>query len=350
MRITVIGRILLLCFSGFFCTVVPASVVLPAIPDISASIAPESLRAQLESKKLDLLDQRKALHARVDALRDRCRGIETDSERDRQCHAEKDSLETEMQSHANAVLAFKQTLTEAVQARIDELHKTIHRDEEAVQKNLGFAKRGEDLETWQGMSASAQTEFEQQTQEALKESSLALAEAGVQVGIKKLGSLSPPVANRWITQLKAVGVTNTDLFDAIRAVAQTSGKPEMAEAVRQLIDRMKMAQDLDEISKGGENAKWKAAATGLSLVIPDPRLNALAQISLQDARFLFYSVNNNITRRVALHEVDRITSLNEEQLKVLHDSLFPELDKHVKQLHQAKLDLQLLTTGSRPQH
>jgi len=164
-------------------------------------------------------------------------------------------------------------------------------------------------------------------------------------GLSVVGSLDPPHANHLITQLQSAGVTDPYLFEAIRGIANTPGKPAAARAAREVLTRLvqaKSAWEMTDASSGREDTIWAAAGAVISVVVVEPRLKLLTQLSVADARFAFYSVSNNITRRVSVNQIEHLTVLNEDDLKALKTAT-SLLQRHVAELNRAKQDLARLS-------
>lgn len=91
---------------------------------------------------------------------------------------------------------------------------------------------------------------------------------------------------------------------------------------------------LKGLREGGRDAKLEAVATVLGGAQTSPQLSLL----VSDLRFTTASVYNNAARRVSQNEIERLTALNESQLKSLQ-KLSHLLAEHVEQLNQTKQQL-----------
>src|SRR5208282_6776409 len=127
----------------------------------------------------------------------------------------------------------------AVEAHIAELRGTVRDDEAAIQR-LGFAKRAQDFDDWDKLAEDAQREYERETRDALTD----LAMAGLKRGITTVGSLNPPTANHIVSELKAAGVGDPFLLEAIQRLGSVSGKPGVARTANEALDRVKAAIDV----------------------------------------------------------------------------------------------------------
>jgi hypothetical protein len=101
-----------------------------------------------------------------------------------------------------------------------------------------------------------------------------------------------------------------------------------------------LVKEIDAFKKmheGHEEKKetLKVVADLLDVFVDDPKLKILLAETKVAAAALF----NNATRRVALHEVERLTTMTEKELKALAP-LQRVLTKHVKEQAELKAILQ----------
>ena len=240
----------------------------------------------------------------------------------------------------------KQALIQGKQARIDRLLEEIKKDQNAI-RNLGLydprdpEKRAKDFEVWTELSDKARIEFEKEFMEArLKVVEVAITESllhGAGKAVKPVTSLNPANVSARITWLQSKGITDPYLFDAMRALARTPGKPETA---KMLIDRVGKALELvitpnlsagpDEVERSYEQMDGLAAVVGF--------INPMYKLAAADFRFMASSVYNSATRWESRSQIDSLSKLTEEQLKLL-DKLDKHLVSHVKQLNMERREL-----------
>jgi tetratricopeptide (TPR) repeat protein len=227
-----------------------------------------------------------------------------------------------------------------LEARERKLRADIASDQEAIRR-LGFERRAEDFEEWNRLSASAKEEFKAKTLDSL----LSVTLTGVKTGTRQLAGLNPPTANRMISQLKSVGVGDPYLFDAIRRVAANQGKPQMAQAVNEFIERLGQAKDiistanaLDTRPRGDIIPILEGIATALSWGLQDPRLEAAAA----SAQVIAYSWLSAATSAVGVQQVQRLSELTTDDLRILK-ILSTRLQNNVRELTHVKSELAVLT-------
>jgi len=225
---------------------------------------------------------------------------------------------------------------EEAQSKVRNLKEQVEQDQRAIQ-NLGLRRRAEDFEAWMALSEEAKEAFETETLDALMTTTL----LNVQAGTKKVGSLSPPKANSYISRLRSKGVDEPYLFDAIRGLSRVQGRPQLARRVNIFLDQMSKAKDSYSMAKGisqesltDYSAKLEALGTVLGWAVEDPGLTFL----VAEIRWTSASLYNNLTRRVAKDQIETMTNLTEEQLKALK-RLTEVLRGHVQQLGAARMEL-----------
>ena len=246
--------------------------------------------------------------------------------------------------------ADRQALINKKTAIVDDLVKKVKSDQNAI-RNLGLydkrdpEKRAKDFEAWAKLSAKAKIDLEKEFFEAsLQVAEVAVNESiawGASKALKPIKSLNPFTVNKQIAWLKSKGVTDPYLFDLMRAVAKTPGKPELA---KKLIERLRLVNEVSVAPSSlfgtvdAEKSHEVLNHLGLVLGI----INPTYKILLADLRFTTASIYNNVTRRATKSHIESLTKLTEDQLKQLNN-LNKRLIKHVKQLNDEKKELARLT-------
>jgi hypothetical protein len=198
----------------------------------------------------------------------------------------------------------------AVRERLQGLQAAIGR--------LGLERRAEDFEEWEGLSRAAQEEFEKNTLDAL----ITTALEGAKVSLAAAGSLNPFTAQKMIGKLKAAGVNDPRLFEAIRKLSRVQDKSQRAAAVGEALERLNRLRESAEAARAitaaakGPSAEARTDATleAIATVLGWANKQPALALLVADIKFATYSVYNNVTRRVSLEQVKQLTELTEAQL------------------------------------
>lgn len=210
-------------------------------------------------------------------------------------------------------------------AEISRLGRKVTLDERAIRR-LGFQQRAQDVEDWERLSDEAQGRLMSDVFDVLL--------ASAQKGIKTVGSLSPPMANRAISRLRAAGINSPYLNEAIRRVAVVPGKPPKAQDIHNLLDKVGKTKDAVVLASHDANdleSRLEALSTVLGWLQTNPTLALLAA----DFRFTTSSLYNNATRRLSVGQIEKLTSLNEQDLRALK-VLSEQLRNDIQELKEAK--------------
>lgn len=215
-------------------------------------------------------------------------------------------------------------------AREKELTATIQRDLLAIER-LGFKRRAQDIEEWAQLSTDAKLAFENEVKGKALDAMVSRSKDSL---LKGLGGFDAHKAKVWIEKLNSRSPRPDGLINAIEKFARTGGERriEDAEALLKEIERYGKLKGVDS----GE----KLAEAALDLVCefaPNP-LQAQCESLRTITELTISSLYNNATRRVAAHEIERLTALTEEQLKALK-KLNALLAKHVQERNEIRLAL-----------
>ena len=150
------------------------------------------------------------------------------------------------------VAAEKSFLTREEQrlhGEIDRTRARIRQDQTNLRR-LGLPTVQNAFETWEKLTDDERRQLWKGT----LLSALTVSLEAVKTASRPIGSFTPPQANALITRLRAKGITEPFLEEAIRKVAMTSGKPEMMKNVRDLADAigqgLKTGSALADLSDG----------------------------------------------------------------------------------------------------
>jgi hypothetical protein len=221
-------------------------------------------------------------------------------------------------------------LQQAEQAVADARNK-IYQDQQII-RGMRLEKRVEDFEEWEKLSSDAQRDFRITVLSEI----LTMGLNKSMQGVSKVGSLNPPTANTWVRKLKEAGVDNPHLFDAIRALAKTPGKPPRAKAVNQFLEGVKRSKDIYVTGVTARNSSFReigltALAELLGIAVKDPQL----QLALSNIKIISASAYAGTASLVALHNINRLTEMTERDLDTLK-RMKDIMKNHVDELKAAK--------------
>ncbi len=317
-----------------------ASQPIPSLLQVPASFA-SPMRARLIGKRSVLSHSYDTLKTDVERFEAKCSRVAEDTTKDTQCKSEDKGLEERRADYISKGNAYNSEIRTALNDRVAALRAVVVRDQQAIRK-LGIAKTIGQYDDWIELSSDAERERDEQFKEALHAAAEQVLEAAsvhaLEHGLDRVGSLNPPKANRLITQLRKAGVSDPHAEQLLRKIAYTPGKPDKARQAKELIrhlEQMKHLWSLEDLTDTSDSAKWKAGADILGIFIEDKRLRLVGMLTLDEVRAVFYSVNNNIVRQVALSGIESLTRLNELQLQDLK-ILSGKLESDVERLRQAK--------------
>ena len=296
----------------------------PPFPALVPQGLPKQEQSMFLQQRAKLLDERNKLEQEIQSQRSQCEHVEVGTAQWEFCNKWRSKLGNEYDDYSNSVKNFNQDLIRGTEVLVRDLHDRVKIEVKSL-KDLNLEKRAEDLskdfEEWGKLADETKVEWEREILKTL----LGLAKQAVEVlaiesmvwgtkaGTKVITSLNPPEANRWITWLKSVGLNDPQLFDAIRQVAYTSGKPEMRPAINYLLDLVgKYTHLVITNETKTDSTEVLASITGLAG---------------WEFRFLTYELDftalciyDNISMRIDLAKINRLTKLNEDQLKSLKRS------------------------------
>lgn len=301
------------------------------VPEAVPAVLPNATKAALDIRRTRLDEQRKALAQKVAAHNARCRNVPPENAAlTADCSAAQQSLNSEVQTYRQSVVAFNNDLATAIdavrpqmQARVKELDVLIQRDAQAI-RHLGFARRAEDFAEWERLGAKAKTEFEDEVMEAITGIAVDKLRSGVLSVFKDFDAAKAARMTDFI-RTRGVKPEPVALIAAIERVGRAPDKSRIADdaalIVRQFEDWRKAREAM-----GGSNESIKEVGNLLEGFISDPRVGLL----MTGLKLTTAAVYNNATRRVARHEVERLTTLTEQQLKDL-ERLRKLMETHVRE-------------------
>jgi DNA polymerase III alpha subunit (gram-positive type) len=316
-------------------SVVSAEVAKPiSVPDA----LPESERADLYNLRTTLLAKGAQLENEIEHQKGTCSKVNVeDVLLMTKCTQWSSDLQKKDTDHFIAVTNFNESVKRRMEALIERLQLQVNQDEQAIQ-HLRLEKRAEDFDEWTKLSTQAKEQFKTTTLGLVFDNVMNVSA----MSVRRVAALSPPSANRLISNLQGAGVTDPYLFTAIRKVADVAGKPEMSGAVKELLDRTGQAKDLVLSAKELSAQRPEAVQAQLEMMVRvlswGLEESPVLKLLVEDLEFTTASVYNNVTRRISRAQVERLTKLTEQELQSLR-TLIELLKKHVQQLKNARKQL-----------
>ena len=172
-----------------------------------------------------------------------------------------------------------------------------------------------DIEDWAGQASDVQERAFNSFLQGFVQGGI----TGFQAGAKAYGSLTPPQANAYITQLKALGVDSSAWFDSLREVANTAGKPASSAAMQDSLEQLGKVNDaVSELPatqrNEGWNTLWEAAATFAgTFAVRSPQGNLI----LSGWSFISSLGWSAAGRAIVPARIDQLSLLSEDKLKGL---------------------------------
>ena len=219
---------------------------------------------------------------------------------------------------------------DAAEAQVSGAHERVKADEAAI-RALGFRARVDAFEDYGRLPGQVKARIERDTISAIADVAL----QGIAVGVTRAGSLNPWTAQRLIGRLKALGFENRALFDAIRIVAKTRGKPAQAKALREVIVLVGRGKDVVE---HGSPENVEQFANGVAAVLAWGIDNPAISARLAIYKWIAARAYDAAEGVVAVKEVEGLTALTEGDLGRLKD-LDAALHADVESLTSARASL-----------
>lgn len=315
---------------------------LPALPEIPLAL-PDGVRQSLIVKRQPLAQRKLALIDEGNAITRECGRIVKGSAQHQAClarlaqfDAKGELLSKDMDKLEDEIDAAVAGERKRLEARGKELEERIRVDLIAV-RNLGFDRRTQDFEEWEKLASDARLEF-QHTISAEATSLIAdKAKDGILSGVKKLDEAK---VGGWIEVLMKQDPPPTEIIAVLRRMASVAD----ADRVKLATDAKYLATLIKDVAKSAKLTGWREGLPVLLEIVCDglpSGTSAQCKLFRASASVTAGSLYNNAARRVAQAEVERLTSLNESQLKDLA-RLNTLLEKHVKERREVTSKLKEL--------
>ena len=226
-------------------------------------------------------------------------------------------------------------------ARDQQITEAIARDVTAI-KNLGFARRAEDFAEWERLGADAKASFEKEIVDTATDAAIAKVRGRVLEGFK---SFDEAQAARWIGRLAKVQPRPVELIGLIEGLAKVKDKAKIAESAELVLDRIEQLQKAGQLAQpaGRGQAREDLLLVGLDLVcdvVPAPG-DRSCKLFKTTSKLTVASLYNNASRRVAVREVERLTTMTEAQLHALA-RINELMVKHVRERNEVRAKIKQL--------
>ena len=280
---------------------------------------PPAVRLPLAEKSARLEERRAAILASATSHNEQCRSVPAGTPEASHCAASRDRLLFVIREINGHLGEFRKSIEVAVAAetarltsRDNELAAAIERDIVAIRR-LGFERSSRDFAQWEQLGGDAQAQFE---------SEVLAAAADVVAGritdrlLESFSRFGPREAGRWIRALENADVDPkpTELIRVIRKVGNTRDKSQIADDAAAIIVGIERVQQAMAARTREDWLLWKL---DLMCDLVSPSHNKACHTFKTISTLTLASVYNNVTRRVAIHEVERLTSMTEDQLRSL---------------------------------
>jgi hypothetical protein len=215
---------------------------------------------------------------------------------------------------------------EKTSQKYHQLKLVLGADQAAIREQ-GFAVVGERWELYAGVAKEEKEALQRDLFNALLDQAL----DATTLAAESAKSLNPWNVNKAIDLLKEKGFRNEAVLAALRKIARTSGKPEMAEAYKEFVEAFKAAKEGwntgKDMKKDPENAQLRLAVGALKCLQGNPELG-LVVTGAEFGEHLLYL--GYLTGKVG--ELARVTDEKLSTLAVLTE----RLKGHVSELNEAK--------------
>lgn len=313
---------------------------IPAMPEIPVAL-PDAVREPLIVKRKPWAEEKLKLLEEGKALNQACQNLEEGSDRHKACLARKASFDGRVVALRAAFAALQTEIDDAIdveiarlEARDKELTAGLEKDAEAI-RNLGFARRAEDFAEWEKLGADAKAGFEKEIVDAATDQIAGKLSDHLLDSFKHFDAAK---AGRWVGLLEKVEPKPVELIALIQKVGSVADKAAMVEQAEAILKGIERLQQ-------GSAAKTREDLLLLSMdlfcdIMP-PAEAASCNAFKTVGKLTFASLYNNAARRVALNEVERLTTMTEQQLRAL--AKLNELTvKHVKERNDVRAKLKAL--------
>lgn len=312
----------------------------PALPEIPTALQ-ENVRASLIAKRQPLAEQKLVLIDEGNSINQQCAKVQKGSPQHQECLARLARFNAGVQTLRSKVDQLADEIDLAIDAEIArltvrdrELTASLDKDAEAI-RNLGFARRAEDFAEWEKLGADAKAQFAKEVIDAATDQIAGKVSDHL---LESFSHFDAAKAGRWVKLLEKVEPRPTELIRLIRKVGDL---PDKARAVE---DAAKIVQGIERLQQAfTAETREDLLLLGMDLfcdVVPaasEASCNAFKTVG----KLTVASLYNNVARRVAINEVERLTTMTEGQLRALA-KINELMVKHVKERNEVRAKLKEL--------
>jgi hypothetical protein len=200
--------------------------------------------------------------------------------------------------------------------------QVVRADQDAI-RALNFAASVETLEAYTALAEEQKQELQNKALSELLRAGLGLSADAVD----KVSQLNPFNVNTAISRLRSAGLQNEAVFSAMRGVARTRGKPEMAREYRELLEAIERTRIVEEARTAEDNKALRWALAALQLVQTNPYGDlAVSTAEFGESAGYFWYVSRS---------TEELTQRTQTDLLKLN-SLITRLKGHVARLQEAR--------------
>jgi hypothetical protein len=320
------------------------AVVIPPLPVIHPAVAaanPEHVKTRVM-----LVAERDILRTQSQTQKASCSAVEEDTPKEQDCIKWLNQLTIEVNLHVKATNDLVTAVSAAVaierknlEAQEKVLTQAIATDLTAV-RNLGFDRRAEDFEAWERLATDSRREFQHTVSAEATGLLASYAKDGILSGFRNLDQAK---VEGWIAVLMKQDPPPTEIIAVLRGMASVIER----DGVRQKIayDAKHLATLIENVTKSAKVSGWKDGLPVLLDIVCDGVPNEVVakqcKVFKATAASTVASVYNNAANRVALNEIERLTTMTEDQLRGLA-KINEVLVKHIKERNDVRARLKEL--------
>jgi len=309
---------------------------------------PSGLSGQEQTDLLEqrshLVDLARSLDQEIQSQTSQCESVNTkDFGRVQFCQQWHDKLNVKYRNYLNNLKFYRKAVVTTVDAerqRLEAQDKTltqaIERDLLAIH-NLGFDRRAQDFEEWEKLATDARRDFEHTVSAEAAGLIASKAKDGILSGVKQLDEAK---VGGWIAVLMKQDPPPTEIIAVLRRMTSVADGDRLKLAT----DAKYLAKLIDNVTKTLKVSGWKDGLPVLLEIVCDafpPEWGTQCQLFKATASISVASVYNNAARRIAINEVERLTTMTEAQLRGLA-RLNELMVQHVKERNDVRIKLKAL--------
>ena len=319
----------------------PLQAALPALPEIPTTLSGE-VRQTLNFKRAPLAQRQLALIEQGEAIKQSCTNMEKGSSQHQSCltketqfNADVQTLRVEMGKFADEIDIAVNAEIKQLQVQHQKLSQSIDNDLRMI-RSLGFNRRAEDFAEWEKLATDAKTDFESEVRAAVTDAIVSEAQDKLLATFKGFDKAK---AREWIAALEQNNPPPVELIATIRRLSQVQSKEQI---VRDAEFILKSIEHVEGV------AGSKTRTEGVTVLVQDivcdmspAPLDKQCKLLQTETKLTIAALFNNATRRVAVHEVERLTTMTEDQLRGL-TKISELMARHVHERNEVRTKLKEL--------